>query len=69
MWGIAYAVTIFLFLGPAALSFSGPASVNPQGQSQEVSVKLNPGGQGVFLAGNEANYLALLDNLRPVTPI
>jgi hypothetical protein len=63
MWGIAYAVTIILFLGSAALSFSGCATVNPPEQPQVVSVKSqSPEVKTFFLAGNEANYRALLDN-------
>jgi hypothetical protein len=54
LWGIAYAVTIFLFLGSAALGFSGCTEVNLKSPAQEV--------KAFFAAGNEANYLALLCN-------
>jgi hypothetical protein len=52
MWGIAYAVTSFLFLGSAVLGFSGCAEINVKSPSQEV--------KAFFVAGNEANYQALL---------
>ena len=54
MWGIAYAVTIFLFLGSAILGFSGCAAISLKSPSQEV--------KAFFVAGNQANYLALLCN-------
>jgi hypothetical protein len=60
MSGIAYAVTIFLFLGSAVMGFSGCANVNQQGQSQEVSVKSQSQEvKAFFVAGKEADYLAL----------
>jgi hypothetical protein len=50
--GIVYAVTIYLFLGPAVMFFSGCAEVNVQSPPQEVKT--------FFVAGKEANYLGFL---------
>jgi hypothetical protein len=50
MSGIASAVTIFLFLGTAAMG-SGCAGINLKSPPQEV--------KAFFVAGNEAQYLAL----------
>jgi hypothetical protein len=63
MWRIAYAATICLFLGPAALGVSGCAGVNQPGKSQEVSIRSQSQEvKAFFVAGNEANYRALLCN-------
>ena len=57
---ITYGVSIFLFLALAVIGFSGCANVNQQGQSQEVSVKSQSQEvKAFFVAGKEANYLAL----------
>jgi len=51
MFGIAYAVTIFLFLVSAVTGVSGCAEFNRNSPSQKV--------KAFFVAGKEANYLAL----------
>ena len=51
MFKIAYAITIFLFLGSAVMGVSGCAEINRQSPSQEV--------KAFFVAGKEAHYLAL----------
>jgi hypothetical protein len=48
---IAYAVTIFLFLGAPVMGLSGCAEINLKSPPQEV--------KAFFVAGKEANYLAL----------
>jgi hypothetical protein len=48
---IASAVMIFLFLGQTVMGVSGCAAINLKSPSQEV--------KAFFVAGNEANYLAL----------
>jgi hypothetical protein len=60
---MAYAVTIFLVMGLAVCGFSGCASVSQPGNSQEVSVRSHSHEvKAFFVAGNEANYRALLCN-------
>jgi len=51
MSGITYAVMTFLFLSLAVMGVSGCATSNLRSPSQEV--------KAFFVAGNEANYLAL----------
>lgn len=51
MSGIVYALTLFLFLGTAAMGVSGCAEINLKSPSQEV--------KAFFVAGNEANFQAL----------
>ena len=51
MSGIAYAVTIFLFLGSVVTGVSGCAAINLMSPPQEV--------KAFFVAGNEATYLGL----------
>ena len=51
MFGPAYAVTIFLLLGPAVMGVSGCVEINRKSPSQEV--------KAFFVAGKEAQYLAL----------
>jgi len=48
---IAYAVTIFLFLGSAVMGLSGCAEINLKPSPSEV--------KAFFVAGKEAHYLAL----------
>ena len=58
-------VSIFLFLASAVIGFSGCANVNQQGQSQEVTVKSQSQEvNAFFVAGKEAQYLALQCNSR-----
>jgi hypothetical protein len=51
MFRVAYAVTIFLFLGSGVMGVSGCAAINLKSPSQEV--------KAFFVAGKEAHYLAL----------
>ena len=60
---ITCCVSIFLFLALSAIGFSGCATVDQQGKSQEVSLKSQSQEVNTFfVAGNEANYRALSDN-------
>ena len=51
MFRVAYAVTMFLLLGWAAMGVFGCAEINRKSPSQEV--------KAFFVAGKEAHYLAL----------